>query len=66
MQHSVDGSEGTGVRKSMNQDIMVRPCGDQALMVMFEQRISEEIHQQVIRLDIMLQNDPAVSETVPA
>ena len=33
----------------MNQDITVRPCGDQALMVLFEQRISEEIHQRVIR-----------------
>ena len=58
--------QNTGERKSMNQDIMVRPCGDQALMVMFEQRISEEIHQRVIQLDVMLQDDPAVLETVPA
>ncbi|MBR2824001.1 MAG: 5-oxoprolinase subunit PxpB [Clostridia bacterium] len=45
---------------------MIRPCGDQALMVMFEQRISEEIHQRVIRLDVLLRNDPAVWEIVPA
>ena len=50
----------------MNQDIVIRPCGDQALMVMFEQRISEEIHRQVIRFDVMLQDDPAVLEIVPA
>ena len=50
----------------MDQDITVRPCGDQALMVMFEQQISEEIHQRVIRLDILLRDDPAVLETVPA
>ena len=52
--------------KNMNQEIVIRPCGDQALTVLFEQRISEEIHQQVIRLDIMLQADPAVVEVVPA
>ena len=50
----------------MNQDIRIRPCGDQALMVMFEQRISEEIHGQVMRLDSLLREDPSVLETVPA
>ena len=50
----------------MNQDIRIRPCGDQALMVMFVQRISEEIHGQVMRLDSLLREDPTVLETVPA
>ncbi len=50
----------------MHQDIVCKPCGDQALMVLFRQEISEEIHHGVIRLDLQLREDPAVLETVPA
>lgn len=50
----------------MDRSVTIKPFGDSALMVIFEQRIDEQINRRVMALEQALEQEKWVLECVPA